>query len=104
IKWLTIAAVAAALVAVGLLIIPFPSHIDQQHISPRSGPGYTWMGDYPPSNPDPFSLEHLRPPVSPDETIRDGEQPGRITHTLDFELDSSHSSENGMNGKETERR
>ncbi|HPQ39775.1 MAG TPA: zf-HC2 domain-containing protein [bacterium] len=84
-KWLAVISVVLGLIAVGLLIIPFGSRLNQQSVGNQTGPGFTWLGDIPIDAPDPFSLESLGDAPAHPESPESQDSEDRVIHTLDFE-------------------
>jgi len=84
-KWLALGVTLLGLAGIGLLIIPFESQLNEQHIGSSSGPGYTWIGDYPVDVSDPFSLDALGVPTAKETPKESGESEERVIHTLDFD-------------------
>lgn len=85
IKWLALIAVVLGFIAVGLLIIPFGSQLNQQSVGSESGPGFTWLGDVPIESPDPFSLDSLGRPTERRPPHTPAASGDRVIHTLDFD-------------------
>ena len=86
-KWILLIFVILGISIIGLIVVPFESNLNQQqYIGSNGGPGFTWIGDLPLEEDDPFDLNNfgLKYDES-DERDQQSESGDRVIHTLDFD-------------------
>ncbi|MCD4655571.1 zf-HC2 domain-containing protein [bacterium] len=91
VRWMIIATVVVGLIGIGLLIIPFESRLNQQHVGSMGGPGFIWIGEFPADEVDPFNLDSLELSIGISQENAIESDGNRVIHILDFE-DSTESS------------
>ena len=102
-KWILLIFVVLGIGIIGLIVFPFSSKMNQQqHIGTSGGPGYTWIGDLPLDDEDPYDLKNFGLELDGSgqtETQRESED--RVMHTLDFNSESDETDEeNGLDSME----
>ena len=86
-KWILLIFVILGISVIGLIVVPFESNLNQQqHIGSNGGPGFTWIGELPLEEDDPFDLNSfgLKYEESDEKSIQK-ESGQRVIHTLDFD-------------------